>query len=773
MPEKPTYDQLVQRVRELEREAAGRPRTDIATQDRSQVFPMFLDQADLLSSLHDKSGTCLMINPKLAGLLGGRTDDFVGQPLSMIYPENTPSYERRILEVITHGRSLRFEQGVRFAGEKRWLLSLAHPVTDAVGDPSTCHILAVDITERKQAEDRVLHFKTAVDLSSDAIGMATPEGRHWYQNHAFDQLFGTIGDDPPASLYVDEKIGREVFRTIMDGCHWRGEVEMRAKDGTILNILLRAYAIKGEGGQVVGLVGTHTDISDRKRAETALREREERLRTILVANPDPMVIYDTEGVPQYLNPAFTEVFGWSLTELKGRRIPFVPDDQKETTAARIRRVFASRSTTRFETKRLTKDGRTLDVIVSAAMIRRPDGLPAGMTVNLTDVSQRKSLQAQYEQAQRMESLGTLAGGIAHDFNNLLMGIQGRASLMAMDLSPDHPFYEHLRGIEAYVNSASDLTRQLLGFARGGKYEVKPLDLNELVQSSAEMFGRTRKEIRIGLALQPSLQAVEADRRQIEQVLLNIYVNAWQAMPQGGQLTIATKTVRLDETFCSPHQAKAGQFVSIAIADTGIGMDPAIQNRIFDPFFTTKEKSRGTGLGLASAFGIIKNHGGIITVASEPGRGATFTIYLPASQKQVDREAALVKTVVKGSERILLVDDEELVIVVGQSMLEKIGYQVICAGSGEAAMEILTRMKDQVDLVILDLIMPGLDGGRTFEQIRTLDPTMRVLLSSGYALDGQAEALLQKGCNGFIQKPFTIQELSKKIRAVLDEPDSFG
>ena len=610
-----------------------------------------------------------------------------------------------------------------------------------------------------------------MEHSSDAIGMSTPQGRHWYQNEAFDRLFGEIGQDPPASVYVDEKIGRQVFETIMAGGQWAGEVKMVDKSGRIVDILLRAFAIKDKGGQVVGLVGTHTDITARKQAETALREREEKLRTILLASPDPMVMYDSDGIPQYVNPAFTDVFGWSLDELKGRRIPFVPEDQVEKTAAEIQKIYTSKTTTRFETRRYTKDGRTLDVIVSAAVIIGSGGAPEGMTVNLTDISERKLLQAQYEQAQRMESLGTLAGGVAHDFNNLLMGIQGRASLMAMDMEPGHPLLEHVRGIEEHVKSAGDLTRQLLGFARGGKYEVKALSLNELVMSSAEMFGRTRKEIRIHTALEALLPPVEVDQRQIEQVLLNIFVNAWQAMPDGGALFIQTRRVVLDAAFCMSHQVAPGPYVSVSITDTGSGMDDSVRSRIFDPFFTTKEKSRGTGLGLASAFGIIKNHGGIITADSRKGRGATFTLYLQASTKQVARSTSITRTLQRGTETILLVDDEALILNVGTSLLEKLGYRVIPAGNGEDAVNILSAMKEKVDLVILDLIMPGLDGGKTFDRIRTIDPTLRVLLSSGYALDGQAEAVLKKGCNGFIQKPFTLQELSNKIRSVLDPPDA--
>ena len=242
------------------------------------------------------------------------------------------------------------------------------------------------------------------------------------------------------------------------------------------------------------------------------------------------------------------------------------------------------------------------------------------------------LEDQLRQAQKMKAIGTLAGGIAHDFNNLLMAIQGRASLVLIDLEPFHPLREHLEAIEESVRSAAHLTRQLLGFTRGGKYEVKPVDINELVTTSSTMFGRTCKEIQIYTRAQWAPMVVDADRRQIEQVLLNMFVNAWQAMPDGGKLYLETSIAHLDEAACSPHQVEPGRYVKIAVTDTGIGMDESTRQQIFDPFFTTKEKGHGIGLGLSSAYGIIKNHGGIITVSSEVGQGTTFNILLPVSEK---------------------------------------------------------------------------------------------------------------------------------------------
>jgi CheY-like chemotaxis protein len=262
--------------------------------------------------------------------------------------------------------------------------------------------------------------------------------------------------------------------------------------------------------------------------------------------------------------------------------------------------------------------------------------------------------------------------------------------------------------------------------------------------------------------------VEADRKQIEQVMLNLYINAWQAMPDGGEIYLETKTVALDEKFCLPYNAAPGDYAKISITDTGKGMSSSVLQCVFDPFFTTKEKGRGTGLGLASAYGIIKNHTGIITASSEVGQGATFDIYLPLSDQQVIKAKRPSEELIKGSETVLLVDDEKMILDVGQAMLEKLGYQVFVAQDGQAAVEIISANNTQIDLVILDLVMPEMDGDTTFDHIRAINPGIPVLLSSGYSVDGKATEILQKGCNGFIQKPFNISKLSQKIRQVLED-----
>jgi nitrogen-specific signal transduction histidine kinase/CheY-like chemotaxis protein len=406
-----------------------------------------------------------------------------------------------------------------------------------------------------------------------------------------------------------------------------------------------------------------------------------------------------------------------------------------------------------------------------------DGMdrPAGFRWMVRDVTERrraeeerKKLEVQLQAAQKMEAIGTLAGGIAHDFNNILMGIQGNASLLEIRLEDGHPGRAKVKNIEKYVESGTQLSRQLLGFARRGKYNVKASDLNDIIEKTASMFARTRKEIRVQLQLAPDPWTVEVDRGQIEQVLLNLYINAWQAMPKGGDLYLITENLTLDESYVQPYRVKPGRFVKVTVADTGIGIDKKDLHRIFEPFFTTKAMGRGTGLGLASAYGIIKSHGGHINVYSEKGQGTTFNFYLPASLGKVVEEAKPVAPAVRrGRETVLLIDDEEMIIDVGCGLLQELGYTVIPARSGQEALDIYRERHAGIDIIVMDMIMPGMGGGEAFDRLKQINPQAKVLLSSGYSINGQASQIMERGCDGFIQKPFNLQQLSTKLRQILD------
>jgi PAS domain S-box-containing protein len=512
--------------------------------------------------------------------------------------------------------------------------------------------------------------------------------------------------------------------------------------------------------------GIEGKIAELETTQEALKESEAKFRTLVEESPLGIALIGRDGRYKYINPQFRRMFGYTLEDIPTgshwlRKVFPKEADRREVIRAWVLDLKQGESgPTKSRKYAVTcKDGSRKQIHFRPVIMDNLDRF-----VICEDVTEKSNLERQLQQAQKLEAIGTLAGGIAHDFNNLLMGIQGRISLMFMG---DRVQSEHAKAIEEHIKSATGLTRQLLGIARGGKYEVKPVDLNTLVVKSTEMFGRTRKEIQIQIEMTSPSLVVEADPRQVEQVLLNLYVNAWQAMPEGGTLRIETEKVLLDAAFCKPHEVQAGAYGKIRVMDTGIGMDEATRRQIFDPFFTTKEKQRGTGLGLASAYGIVRNHGGVITVASALGRGTTFTFYLPASDKEVRREVLDDDRSMKGSETILLVDDEEMIIDVGQAMLEHLGYRVVVSRGGEEAVETVKKMGNEIDLVLLDMIMPGMDGGKTFDAIREIHSEMPVILSSGYSIDGQAKNIMDRGCNGFIQKPFGVSNLSQKVREILD------
>jgi PAS domain S-box-containing protein len=509
-------------------------------------------------------------------------------------------------------------------------------------------------------------------------------------------------------------------------------------------------------------------IAERERSEQALRVSEEKYRA-LVENANDAIFVIQGGRVVFPNPKAVALS--RELEIDIHREPFFdyihPDDRTRVLSWYRSRMKDGDVPSACLFKLLNARQQELWVELNAVLINW-EGKIAALNF-MRDVTDQKTLELQFQQTQRLESVGTLAGGIAHDFNNLLMGIQGNISVMLIDLKPDNPYYESIKSIERCVKSGAHLTKQLLGFARGGKYVVKPTQLNEILTRTADIFGRTRKEIQIHHRYRRDLWLVNVDVSQVEQVLLNLYVNAWQAMPGGGHLYLDTDNVVLDRDYVKskPFSVKPGKYVKISVTDTGGGMDAATQRRIFEPFFTTKEIGKGTGLGLASAYGIVKNHGGIINCYSEVGEGTTFSIYLPAYARAEVEEALPPEESLQGSETVLVVDDDKLIVSVAKRMMESLGYTVLLAGSGEEALKIFKQRQKQIDLVILDMIMPHLGGSEVYDRLKSINPDIKVLLSSGYSLTGQAEEILARGCNGFIQKPFNTVELSRKIREVLD------
>jgi PAS domain S-box-containing protein len=497
------------------------------------------------------------------------------------------------------------------------------------------------------------------------------------------------------------------------------------------------------------------------------KKAEEVYRSLIHSSADAILIFDLKLKLTYTSPMFTILFGWTAEELRDDKIPYIPESEKAAILPILQNIVDTGTPCQaYEAKRTSKDGRLIEVSISASRFDDHEGKPEGILMIMRDISEKKRLEAQLQHIERMEAIGTLAGGIAHDFNNLLMAIQGNISLMRYDLAPSHPGYKSFLVIEKQIESGARLTSQLLGYARKGKYEVRPLDINEILLESAETFQRTRKDISIHHDLSPGLHPVEADFHQIEQVLMNLFINASDAMNGCGDLYIKTRNTSSASMINKTYAPKSGEYISVVIHDSGIGMDQKTIARIFDPFFTTKEMGRGTGLGLASVYGIVKGHSGYIDVDSEEGRGTTFSIYLPATRRKAEQKPEIKNNAVKGQGTILLVDDELQVLDVGAKMLKMLGYTILTADSGRSALKAVTANKGHIDMVILDMVMPDISGGHAFEQIKEIDPDVNVLLSSGYNIDGKATEIMDQGCDGFIQKPYTIEKLSKKLKEIM-------
>ena len=514
------------------------------------------------------------------------------------------------------------------------------------------------------------------------------------------------------------------------------------------------------------------DITERRRIGDKLKEQTRFLMALMESIPVPVFYKDVNHTYVGCNEAFNKYLGRSRDEIVGKTVcELHPKELAEVYQRQDKELFQHPGIQAYEANIKTANGNIRDVVLHKATFNDANGNVDGLIGVIMDITERKSMERQLRKAQRLESIATLAGGIAHDFNNLLTIISGYCELGLTGKEKGDPGYEELAIVMDAAGRGADLVKQILTFSRDVETNPKPINLNHQVQKARKLLYKTiPKMIQIETRLADDLNIVMADPTQIEQILLNLAVNARDAMPGNGKLTFETENCVLDENYCRLHRdVRPGEYVALSISDTGKGMDREIQDRIFEPFFSTKKPGEGTGLGLAMVFGIVKKHDGHITCHSELGDGTTFRIYLPVIKEgktklevSTTREYAAL-----GTETILLVDDEELIADLGKRILTQSGYRVLTANNGKEALQSYRQQKDEINLVILDMIMPMMGGKECLQELLKIDPYVKVLFASGYASGGRPRDATENGAKGFVSKPFNVQQLTRAVREAID------
>lgn len=626
--------------------------------------------------------------------------------------------------------------------------------------------------ERQRTEVKLRWLSLAVDQSPASIFITDPRGTIQYVNSRFTEITGytaaeAVGKTPrilKSGLNAPDYYAR-LWSTILAGGVWRSEVRNRRKNGEIYWDAVTISPIRDLRGTIAHFLAVQEDITKRVEAESELKASEDYYRTILQNIMDAVLIADKDGRILDANPRAVELTGYPREELLRLRVlDTYPPEDREVGAARIAEVVGGKPYI-VERRLLRKDGTVLIVDVNASLL--PDGRVLG---TLRDVTERRQLEQQLRQAQKMEAIGRLAGGVAHDFNNVLTAVFGYVDLLSEELPAGSGALQDLAEVRKAAERAAGLTRQLLAFSRQQVLQPIVLPLNDLIEDFEKMLRRViGEDVELRLALSRGIGNIRADPGQLQQVIMNLAVNARDAMPLGGRLLIETANADLSEQYAELHQPVIpGAYVMLAVTDTGTGMSPDVKARIFEPFFTTKEKGKGTGLGLSTVYGIVKQSGGYVWVYSEVGRGTTFKVYLPrvdepAAQAPQPRELGSLA----GSETILLAEDDAILRPLAKALLEKLGYKVLEGENAAAALAAARAYDGLIHLLVSDVVMPGASGRELARRVAAARPETKVLYVSGYTDDAIVQhGMLEPGVN-FLQKPFTPAVLARKVREVLD------
>ena len=639
------------------------------------------------------------------------------------------------------------------------------------------HLLIHRIRKRLVEREELFHLIS--ENAADMIAVVDMNGQRLFNSLSYRKVLGYSPEELQASSAFEQihPDDRESIKQAAEDARRSGqgktlEYRIRHKNGTWLVLESTSSVIHNEGGEPEKLVIVNRDVTERKRAEQALRRSEANFRSVVEDAPYGIYRASVTGRFLQVNPALMKMLGYEAEEAllkQGLATDiFLHSGEYHRLAELLTRTEEIKD---LEMEWKKQDGTPITVRCSGRRANDESGVPAYFEVFAEDVSEKRVLEKQLRMAQKMEAIGRLSGGIAHDFNNLLGVIIGYSRVLKKALSQENVLCEHATEIEKAGQRAASLTKQLLAFSRQQVLTPAVLNLNTLASDMEKMLPRLLGEdIEVSLALDAALGSVKADQSQIEQVILNLAVNARDAMPNGGKLKVHTANAELDQTYTRNHPgSRAGNYVLLTVTDTGTGMDAGTLAHIFEPFFTTKERGKGTGLGLATVYGIVKQSNGYIWVDSAPGKGSSFQIYLPryAGEPEVDKQKIVSEERLSGSETILLVEDAEPLRKLAQTFLEGSGFRVLSAGSGEEALEVAARFAGVFDLLLTDVVMPGMNGRMLAEQLLPRRPGMKVLYMSGYTDSFIAgHGVLDPGTH-LLHKPFTEEVLIRSVREALD------
>jgi len=661
-----------------------------------------------------------------------------------------------VLLLASHSRELTSQEWVGFGRAMGGQIGQALALSRAVGD--------------MRASQELL--QSVIEGMGDPVFVKDTDSRYLLINQATAQLFGVTRAEvvgrgaeavfpPDVARFVQESDAR----VLRDAVPMTFEETLPTRNGARRFLVSKAPRRDAQGA-IIGLVGVARDITDLKQADETIR----RLSTAVGQSPAAVIITDPSGRIVYVNRKFTDITGYSSEEIVGENPRLLKSGK--TSVEQYRQLWStiqSGATWRGEYQNRRKNGELYWASATIAPVKDESGTITNFVAIQEDVTETRSLEAQLRQAQKMEAVGRLAGGVAHDFNNLLTVITSYSQLLLEDMAAADPRRADLQEIQRAAIGAAGLTRQLLAFSRQQVLEPRVLNLNDVLAAAGKMLQRLiGEDVALQLTLAPDLGNVKADPGQIEQVIMNLAVNARDAMPDGGKMTIETSNLDLDESYAAQHAVVApGSYVLVTVTDTGSGMDEATKTRLFEPFFTTKEIGKGTGLGLATVYGIVKQSNGYIWVYSELGHGTSFKVYLP---RVTDTAAATTETRLPlnngGTETILLAEDASAVRAVAQEILKRLGYTVLVANDGHSALQLARARSDTIHLLITDVIMPEMSGRQLADRLKEQRPGLKVLFVSGYTDDAIVRhGMLEPGI-AFLQKPFTPQKLARKVREVL-------